>query len=537
MTHSSTERGTVHYRSQLWLHTRSLLTSPFLALALLVMPYSVEAQPQPNATSRPDTIRIEHKIQRSPVRELQNDIDGLLKTRDFSSAMIGVSVLSVDNGETLYKENDQKSFIPASTLKLFTTSAAVDYLGKDFRYSTRLYLDGKVSSGGEFQGNIILRGAGDPSWSDFFNTDVVAIFDAWMTKFDSLGIKSINGNIIGDDSYFDSDRYGAGWSWDDMANPYSAQVSAISANDNAVELQIYPGNMAGEQPRVVLAQDNRFVRIINNIVTVSANEGTDIFPIRDLSENTIELRGHIALDGKAMNDQPYSMKVAVDDPTLFVLHILRQAFEHHQIKVRGLVLDINNWNEHISYAGMQALCEHLSPPLQDIVSVINTHSHNLGAECLLKTLAKESSGIGSFDAGIDAVKKYITKLGIQHDEFQMADGSGLSRLNLCTPRQLAQLLWAVHKSDIGPVIEASLAQPGEEGTMRTRTIGTLAEKKLKAKTGSLTNVSTLAGYVTTRDGETLSFAIMINNFTVPETLARNLQDLICMRLASFSRRS
>ncbi len=484
-----------------------------------------------------DTLRPERKSTRSAVRELQNDIDGLLKSRDFSNALIGVSVLSADNGETIYRENDLKNFIPASTLKLFTTSAALDYLGKEFRYSTRLYLDGKVSPNGEFQGNIIVRGSGDPTWSEYFKTDVVAIFDAWMTKFDSLGIKSINGNIIGDDSYFDKEHYGAGWSWDDMAYPYSAQISALTATDNCVELQVYPGSMNGELARVSVPQDNRYVRIVNNIVTVNTNDGTEIIPVRAANSNTIELRGHIALEGKAAAESPTSVRVTVDNPTLFVLHTLKQAFEHHQIKVRGLLLDIDNWNERISYAGMQALCEHVSPPLQDIVAIINTHSHNLCAESLLKTLGKESSGNGSFDAGIEQVKKYIMKLGIQHDDFQMADGSGLSRLNLCSPHQLAQLLWAVHKSDIKQEFESSLAIPGESGTMRNRTVGTLAEKKLRAKTGSLNNVNTLAGYVTTRDGETLCFAIMINNFTVPEALARNLQDLICMRLATFSRKS
>ncbi len=488
------------------------------------------------ATQRVDTLKPERRSQRSAIKELQNDIDGLLKSRDFSNAHIGISVLSADNGEALYRENETKNFIPASTLKLFTTAAALDYLGKEFRYSTRLYLDGKISSGGEFTGNIILRGVGDPTWSEYFKSDAAAIFDAWMTKFDSLGIKSIKGNLIGDDSYFDNEHYASGWSWDDMSYPYSAQVSALSAEDNSIEISIMPGTIVGEQPKVTIKPDTRYVRIINNLVTVNSSEGTEVTPVRVPNSNVIELRGHIALEAKA-GIEPTVISVTIDNPTLFVLHLLRQAFELHQIKVRGLVLDIDNWNERISYADLQPFCEHTSPPLQDIVAVINTQSHNLCAESLLKTLGKESSGNGSFTAGIETVKKYIMKLGIQHDDFIMNDGSGLSRLNLCSPHQLAQLLWAVRKSDIKQEFESSLALPGEAGTMRNRTVGTLAEKKLRAKTGSMNNVSTLAGYVTTRDGETLCFAIMMNNFTVPEALARNLQDLICMRLASFSRRS
>ena len=127
--------------------------------------------------------------------------------------------------------------------------------------------------------------------------------------------------------------------------------------------------------------------------------------------------------------------------------------------------------------------------------------------------------------------------GIEHEDFTMVDGSGLSRLDLCSPQQMTRLLWAMHRADCENEFESSLAVPGENGTMHTRTLGTLAEKKLRAKTGTMNNVCTLAGYVTTRDGETLCFSIMINNFTSPDALARNLQDLICMRLASFSRKS
>ena len=513
----------------------------FTFLVIILFAFGAYAQPvtQPIQTQTPqqktDTVKQERKIARSAIKELQNDIDGLLKSRDFTDSHIGVSVMSADNGEVIYKESDTKNFIPASTQKLYTTAAALDFLGKDFRYSTRLYLDGKTNANGEFVGNVILRGSGDPTWSSYFNTDPLSIFDSWMMKFDSLGIKSIKGNIIGDDTYFDSEHYGPGWSWDDMPYPYSAQVGALSANDNKVDIIIYPGSIAGEPARVVIKDDNKYVRIVNSIITSNIGEATDISVDREPATNIVELHGRISLEGKA-GAEPFKISVTVDNPTLYVLHLLKQSLEAHQIKVRGALLDGGNWSERINYTQLKPVCEYLSTTLSNIVAVVNKTSHNLCAESLLKTLGKETSGTGSFANGVENVKSFLTKSGIQHENFYMVDGSGLSRLNLCSPNNLSQLLWSMRKGENKEVFETSLAVPGEQGTMRTRTVGTLAEKKLRAKTGSMNSVCTLAGYVTTRDGETLCFAIMINNFSAPENLARNLQDLICMRLASFSRK-
>jgi D-alanyl-D-alanine carboxypeptidase/D-alanyl-D-alanine-endopeptidase (penicillin-binding protein 4) len=167
---------------------------------------------------------------------------------------------------------------------------------------------------------------------------------------------------------------------------------------------------------------------------------------------------------------------------------------------------------------------------------MNRTSHNLCAEMLLKTIGKESSGAGSFAAGADYIRSMLQRNGLASDELAMSDGSGLSRLNLVTPSLVARLLWMLWRSPWRNDVAASLARPGEPGTLRTRLVGTLAEKNVAAKTGTLDNVSALAGYVTTRDGEVLCVAILANHLLVPESIARNLEDLICMRLASFSRR-
>lgn len=490
---------------------------------------------RPESTRTSDSNRTERRAGRQLVRELQNDIDGLLRSRDFTNSHIGICVVSADNGEYLYRENEQKNFIPASTQKLFTTSAALDFLGKDFRYCTRLYLDGIVDKNGEYVGNIIIRGSGDPTWSEYFNTNTQVIFDKWITKLDSLGIVSIKGNIIGDDSYFDNEYYAPGWMWDDMAYPFSAQVSALSSGDNKIDFVILPGAIAGEPARIMMKQDNRFLRVINSVITVNSSEPAEVVPIKNYGSDVIELRGKIPISGKSERD-PFMLSVTIDNPTQYTVNLFKQVVESHRIKVRGAALTIDNWNERINYTQLEPLCEYFSPTLLQISNVINKQSHNLCAESILKTLGKETSGVGSFAKGVEYVKKYLVKNAINTDDMTIVDGSGLSRLNLCSPQKQTQLLWAILRSDKKGEFQSTLAVPGEIGTMRTRTVGTQAEKRLKAKTGTMNSVSTLAGYVTTRDGETFCFSIMMNNFSVPESVARNLQDLICMRLASFSRK-
>lgn len=485
---------------------------------------------------RKDSVRNERRLARSQsaIKELQSDIDGLLRSRDFTNAHLGVSVVSTETGEHLYKLQDSKSFIPASTVKLFTTAAALELLGRDFRYVTRLYLDGTVTNG-EFVGNIIIRGSGDPTLSEYFTAQPLDVFYSWVRALDSLGITSIKGNIIGDDSYFDSEHYAPGWMWDDMVYPYSAQVGALNIYDNKITVTISSGNSAGEPARLLVIPENKYARVLNSITTVTQTDIVEINAHREFHSNMIELHGRVPLNTKTVAEL-YKEEVTVDNPTLYFLNLFKQSLEQNNIRFRGAVLDVDDWNERIHYQQLTPFQEHFSEPLYKIVSVVNKYSHNLCAEILLKTIGKESSGIGSFKEGIEYVTNYLTCNGILQEQTTLVDGSGLSRLNLISPQQLSSLLWSVQKQSIAEDFRNSLSLPGEEGTLRKRLTGSLAEKKLLAKTGSMNNISNLAGYVQTRDGEQLAFAMMFNNFTVPESLARNLQDLVCMRLASFSRR-
>jgi D-alanyl-D-alanine carboxypeptidase/D-alanyl-D-alanine-endopeptidase (penicillin-binding protein 4) len=496
---------------------------------------SLVAQQTPTPR-RTDTVRHrEPVVQRSPIRELQADLETLLKNRDVASAYIGVCVLSTETGEFLFRSNDTKAFVPASLMKLFTTAAALELLGPEFRFTTRIYLDGRIRQGGDFEGNLIIRGSGDPTWSEAFNSQPDSIFAVWIRGLDSLGITTIKGNIIADDRYFDAIRYGPGWMWDDLAKPYSPPVSALAAFDNCARIVIHPASAVGQPATIELLYGNGAIRVTSEILTVPHDQPAEIVVQRELGSNALELRGVVPLpDGSA--DEPVIVDVPVDNPALYVGMLFRNALERHQIRFRGSVLTASEWGEPIPYSRLPILAEYSSPPLRTIIAVMNRTSHNLCAEMLLKTIGKESSGAGSFAAGADYIRSMLQRNGLASDELAMSDGSGLSRLNLVTPSLVARLLWMLWRSPWRNDVAASLARPGEPGTLRTRLVGTLAEKNVAAKTGTLDNVSALAGYVTTRDGEVLCVAILANHLLVPESIARNLEDLICMRLASFSRR-
>jgi len=471
----------------------------------------------------------------NPIDELRNDIDVILQNNDLSTANVGLIVQSVKTGEYFYKYNETKNFIPASTLKIITTGTAINYLGKDFKFNTKLYLDGIISESGEFKGNIIVKGFGDPTLSDNYKSDIYSIFDFWISQLDSLGISSMKGNIIGDDSYFDNIYYPAGWSWDDMIYPYSAQVSALSIYDNSVDIIIEQGDTIGASTKYRILPENSYVRVINNVNTISKGQGSEVEALRDPVTNVIELYGNLEFDSTKSNRIVKS--VAIDQPTLFFLNVFKERLLKKNIKFRGALLDSDDWNQEIKYYELNSLPDYESPSLAEIIKVINKKSHNLGAEILLKTLGKEIYGVGSTQKGLEVVYSYLNKLGVQTSKLSIVDGSGLSRLNLISPLSLNNFLYELNKSKNKDVFRKSLSIPNEEGTLKRRFINTLAEKNIYAKTGSMNNVNSLVGFISTRDKELLSFVIFVNNFNTPQNIIKNIQDLICMRLASFSRKN
>jgi PBP4 family serine-type D-alanyl-D-alanine carboxypeptidase len=471
---------------------------------------------------------------------LREDLRNLLNIQD-QGVSVGVSIVSCDGTRSsmpdrIFELNAEKLFIPASTQKLVTSACFLDALGDDWRWKTTLFLRGDLQSNGEFIGDIIIRGTGDPTLSSTFGRSPDVLFSHWADLLDSLGIRSIKGSIIGDDEYFvDDDMYGPGWEWDDFPYSYATPVSALNVHDNSVTVTIIAPTSEADIANVSVDPPTEQLRIVNAIRVLDSTGTTSIRAVREQRSLVTDLVGVVAT--RAPRDTVI-LNLSVDNPTTYFLDVFRSALLKKGIRLRGSIVDIDDWTGTFDRDSLRSIAIDSSPTSTDVIAVINKESANLAAECLLRTMAAEPIGDkihdGSFDVGAAFMRRFLDDL--HYPGASIVDGSGLSRLNLLSPTHLTTLLRIMDRHASGGVYKASLAVPGQAGTLRRRMLDSRATKAVRAKTGSMTHVSSLAGYVTTRDGEELAFAIMFNGLVnTPIQVAQNIQDLICMRLAAFSR--
>lgn len=471
-----------------------------------------------------------NKFNSSRIAEFWQQIDDIFNDPNFNSANWGVVVKSLETGEYLYKRNEDKLMVPASNLKLFTTSAGLLLLGKNYRYKTNLYMNGNLE-GSILKGDLIIQGSGDPTISGrFHEEDPYKVYNDWADTLLSRGIEEITGNLIGDDKLFDENGLGEGWSWDYETYWYSASTSAISFNDNCVDIIIKPTE-AGKQASLSILPETKYVTIINKVVTVPKDTPTDIDVYRERGTNIITVFGKIS-----ENSEEFKTYSTVNNPTQFSLIVLKDILKKKGIIIRGYATDIDEENVSLDYSKMKKIFTHYSVPLSEIVRVINKNSQNFYAEQLLKTIGLAKYGFGSIENGVKAVKNLLREMGINSEDMIMADGSGLSRLDLVTPRQIVDLLNYMYKNETFSVFYQTLPVAGIDGSLARRMLRSKAENNVRAKTGYLGGVRSLCGFVHTADNEPVAFSIIVNNYIVPATLADNLQDLVCLRLANFSRK-
>lgn len=466
----------------------------------------------------------------STIAELGNQLNEIFDDPNFSNAHWGVLIQSLETGEYFYKRNENKLFVPASNLKLFTTALGLITLGSDYRFKTEIWTNGKID-GTVLKGNLIVKGFGDPVISGrFYKGDALKIFNDWADSLLEIGIDEIRGNIIGDDNAFDDIGLGEGWSWDYESYWYSAPTSALSFNDNCVDISVQPTDI-GERAEISVKPSTRYVVLVNDVFTVKDDSATSLDVNRDRGTNIIRVSGKIKY-----SSQPVILYATINNPTQYFVITLKEVLEKKGIKVTGFALDIDDLDSPVNYKDSRLLMLHQSVPLKEIIKVINKSSQNFFAEQLFKVMGYEKYKWGSADNGFRASKDALTQMGINPDGLIMVDGSGLSRLNFISPQQMIRLLEYMSKSPLFDDFYNSLPIAGKDGTLARRMIKSRAQENVRAKTGFIGNVRSLAGYMRTGDGELLAFCMIANNFNVPVILADNLQDLVCTRLANFKRK-
>jgi D-alanyl-D-alanine carboxypeptidase/D-alanyl-D-alanine-endopeptidase (penicillin-binding protein 4) len=480
------------------------------------------------------------------VEELQSRITEIVRRSELAPAEFAVKVASLDTGRTLFEENAQKLLLPASLMKIFTLAAALDRLTPDYRFKTSVYANTRPDPAGTVQGNLTIYGRGDPSISATFNNgDYFKAVNELADNIAAAGVKRVEGDLVGDESYFTGPPYGFAWSWADLQWYYGAEVSALSINNNAVDLFVKPGAGTGAQCSVTLGPPVPFITINNRTTTTARGTKRELTVYRSLNDNVIEVGGSLPVD-----DQGYTGSVSFSHPALAFVYMLRAALAQRGVTITGKSRTIDApavGTKQATYGQPQStvpagveITSRQSPPLSVIAAQTLKPSQNLYAELILRALGRER-GDGTQDtseaAGVAVVKKFLTEAGINPNEVIMVDGSGLSRRDLITANATIQLLSYMSRHRFSGVFRDALPIAGVDGTLAKRMRNTPAMSNVRAKTGTIETVATLSGYVTSAAGERLVFSVLLNNYPESSGARRVFTDDLAVLLASFAGRS
>ena len=462
-------------------------------------------------------------------RQLVEEINRILGRRSYNRASWGIDVHWIEAGEAVYAKSPDAPLSPASNVKIFTTAVALDQLGADFRFTTRLIAEGTLSPKGTLRGDLVLEGGGDPNLSGGLEkkTRPFVYLDRMVRAARDAGIRVVDGDIIGDDSYFVYAPFGKGWTDTDVQHRYGAAVSALSFYDNVLSLAVGPGEKVGERLRVSFFPSYSFFSVTNRGKTVSSGARTTFAWSGPGDRHRIRLWGNLPISSR----KSWRL-VMVDDPALYTATIFRERLRKAGIKATGRIR-ARHYGEFQTDTPGTEVYVHSSLPLQDIIAFINKKSHNLSAEILLRTLGAERIGVGSDEAGLEVLYDFLQEAGVDPDTVDLYDGSGLSRDNLITPRAQVLLLNHLAHQPYFPLFMESLAVAGLDGTLKGRMRRRLTRGKVYAKTGSLKKVTTLGGYIRTRSRRTLAFSILVNDYAFSSYTAKRLTDRICEALARY----
>jgi D-alanyl-D-alanine carboxypeptidase/D-alanyl-D-alanine-endopeptidase (penicillin-binding protein 4) len=510
---------------------------------------------------------------RAPKRGLSEEIAAVLSQPLLNRAHWGVDVVDLETSKALYSQNSDQLFLPASNAKLFTTAAALAIAGPDYRFRTTVEAEGKIDDNGRLLGDLVIVGRGDPNISGralpyalktLRTAPHTQILEDMADQVARHGLKMVDGDLIGDDTYYAFERYAEGWAWDDLQWIDGAPVSALTFNDNVVFVNVLPGEHPGDKAVITVEPETSYYELDNRVVTSTAGVAKRVGIHRDPGSKKIVLWGSLPV-GDAGLKEPMS----IDDPAEFVAQLFRTLLERRGITVRGKararhgegaqffdqtapqpinvptpggatpagavpsvspiapqVPDLN-----ASFANT-VLAEHVSTPLVDDIRVINKTSENLHAELALRLAGKLRGSGGSFEGGVAAIKQVLLQAGLKDDEFTFLDGSGLSRRDLFTPAATVQLLIYAARQPWGAAFEESLPVSGVDGSLADRFKNTPAAGVIHAKTGSLSHVNALSGYGQTQSGRRFVFSIFCNNHNMPAGKVLAAMDAVMQLIVS-----
>ncbi len=438
---------------------------------------------------------------------LQADLDRIFSAPALARALIGVHIVSIADGRVLYARDAGKRVVPASNMKLMTVAVAAEQLGWGFTFRTRLEAAGAIDQG-TLDGDLIVTGDGDPTIGAQ-GGKVAPLFLAWADAVRTAGIRRVAGRIVGDDSALDDVGLGAGWAWDYLEAGYAAPSGALTYNENIIQIEITPGTSAGAPARLAVVPAGHGLEIVNGITTGASGSPVDLVLQRGLGSIRLTVRGTVPASGA-----PVTRTAAVPNPTRYFVEAFRLALAERGITVTSGAWDIDDLVEPPP-AARRPLAERQSAPLSSVAAHTLKVSQNLYGDTLLKTLGRTPTQPGSAAAGLQIVARTLAGWGVAAEAVVMLDGSGLSRYNYVTADALTAMLVHVWRDARlrGPFV-AALPVGAHDGTLESRMKSGLLARRVQAKTGTISNVRALSGYVETLDGEKLAFSMIANHFTV-----------------------
>lgn len=428
---------------------------------------------------------------------LRRQLDELLSQPPLNAARVSVEVMSLDDGQVLYARKPDELLNPASNTKLVTAATALLRLGPEFRFTTELRTEDKMSKRGRIK-NLYLKGGGDPG----ITTERL---HGYASDLFHRGVREVRGDIVIDDTYFDSEIWGPGWEQESSDKSYAAPVAALSLNENAVKVYVFPGEKRGRKGRVEVEPESRYLVLESDVATVrsTGRRRAKVNANDDGDRTRIIVRGRIPAGHKGQVVQR-----RVYDPARYFGETLRSVLGQHGIKVSGRV------RRGPAPQDARTLAIFESDELADIVRDMNKVSSNFAAEMLVKALGAEVKGQpGSWRKGIDVAEELLAELGLQRGTYMLKNGSGLNDTNRFSAHQITTLLSVLWKKfPVMAEFVSSLGIAGRDGTLRFRMEETQAAGRLRAKTGTLEHVTALSGYVASMGGERFAFSILVNDF-------------------------
>lgn len=500
--------------------------APAPVLVPVSLPVPPVAKPAPRRTPAP--------VPAAPRGALRRDIDHILDTPPFDQMHFGVLAVDAATGRTLYERNARRKFVPASNEKLLVTSAALALLGPDYRYRTSLWGTGTAEDG-VLDGNLVLVGTGDPTLSQAFWPSGEDALAALADSVLGAGVRHVTGALLVDASAWDSTSVGPTWEAEDLGAAYAATGGAFAIDDGVLHVLAQGAPTPGQAPTLTWSPTGTAGFVVSQVVTAPA-------------DSTMRIRGsylpesrRLVLEGQVPAGATDTTSVALRDPVRQATAALHRILGEQGVEVDGgwsVVWDPGASlgrgcvaNEVSSCPAASPVATLISPPLSDIVQAILAPSQNWMAEQLIRTLGAVRGTQGSWPEGIKVVKQFLQDdVGVDSLDVAVRDGSGLSASDLVTPRALVSILRYMAAQPYGERFREALAEPSEEGSTLEDRLPEL-EGRLFAKTGTISNVNSLSGYLVGDDGREVVFSILSNGSGLPSARVRDAIDDVVRALA------